>query len=251
MGDDALAIKSLKAVIVGRLVRRLCSACKVGYTPDPNTLRKLNMNPDSVGKLYQARKEPMRDAKGNAVPCTFCNDLAFKGRFGIFEVMVIDDEIRKVIAAGGNDSQIKQAQREAWAAAAGSGAGAGAGGRDERGGSIAGVEAGFGVGRFTAAAEERAGKRAGGWETPIPRRHARAARTLAATEARGTLNANTKGTIRSDPRPTPSPGTPGEGGGEGFSGPRGRSNPHPNPLPEYRERGKSFGGSTSGRSDAD
>ena len=111
VGDDALAIKNLKAVIVGRLIRRLCSACKVGYTPDPNTLRKLNMNPDSVGKLYQARKEPMRDAKGNVVPCTFCNDLAFKGRFGIYEVMVIDDEIRKVIAAGGADSQIKQAQR--------------------------------------------------------------------------------------------------------------------------------------------
>ncbi len=111
VGDDALAIKSLKAVIVGRLIRRLCSACKVGYTPDPNTLRKLNMNPDSVGKLYQARKEPMRDAKGNPVPCTFCNDLAFKGRFGIYEVMIIDDEIRKVIAAGGADSQIKQAQR--------------------------------------------------------------------------------------------------------------------------------------------
>jgi len=111
VGDDALATKNLKAIVVGRLVRRLCSACKVGYTPDPNTLRKLNMNPDSVGKLYQARKEPMRDAKGNPVPCTFCNDLAFKGRFGIYEVMVIDDEIRKIIAAGGADSQIKQAQR--------------------------------------------------------------------------------------------------------------------------------------------
>jgi type II secretory ATPase GspE/PulE/Tfp pilus assembly ATPase PilB-like protein len=111
VGDDALAIKNLKMVIVGRLIRRLCSACKVGYTPDPNTLRKLNMNPDSVGKLYQARKEPMRDAKGNPIPCNFCNDLAFKGRFGIYEVMVIDDEIRKVITSGGSDNQIKQAQR--------------------------------------------------------------------------------------------------------------------------------------------
>ena len=111
VGDDALAIKSLKAVIVGRLIRRLCSACKIGYTPDPNTLRKLNMNPDSVGKLYQARKEPMRDAKGNAVPCTFCNDLAFKGRFGIYEVMIIDEEIRKVIASGGAESRDQAAQR--------------------------------------------------------------------------------------------------------------------------------------------
>jgi type II secretory ATPase GspE/PulE/Tfp pilus assembly ATPase PilB-like protein len=112
VGDDSLAMKSLKAVIVGRLARRLCSACKVGYTPDPNTLRKLNMNPDAVGKLYQARKEPMRDAKGNIVPCTFCHDLAFRGRFGIYEVMKIDDEIRGVIKAGGTENQIKQAQRK-------------------------------------------------------------------------------------------------------------------------------------------
>ncbi len=112
VGDDALAMKNLKMIVAGRLVRRLCSACKVGYTPDPNTLKKLNMNPDVVGKLYQARKEPMRDAKGNLVPCTFCNDLAFHGRFGIYEVMTIDDEIRSVIKAGGADNQIKQAQRK-------------------------------------------------------------------------------------------------------------------------------------------
>ncbi|MGA2441703.1 MAG: hypothetical protein ABSH08_12150, partial [Tepidisphaeraceae bacterium] len=56
-------------------------------------------------------KEPMRDAKGNPVPCNFCNDLSFKGRLGIYEVMVIDDEIRNVIAGGGTDSQIRQAQR--------------------------------------------------------------------------------------------------------------------------------------------
>jgi type II secretory ATPase GspE/PulE/Tfp pilus assembly ATPase PilB-like protein len=111
VGSDSAAAKNLKAVVAGRLVRRLCSACKVGYTPDPNTLRKLNMNPDTVGKLYQARKEPMRDTKGNPVPCTFCHDLAFHGRFGIYEIMMIDDEMRNIISGGGADAQIKQAQR--------------------------------------------------------------------------------------------------------------------------------------------
>jgi type II secretory ATPase GspE/PulE/Tfp pilus assembly ATPase PilB-like protein len=111
VGSDSAATKNLKAIVAGRLVRRLCSACKVGYTPDPNTLRKLNMNPDAVGKLYQARKEPMRDTKGNPVPCTFCHDLAFHGRFGIFEIMMVDDELRNIIANGGTDNQIKQAQR--------------------------------------------------------------------------------------------------------------------------------------------
>lgn len=112
VGDDNLALKKLKAVISGRLVRRLCSACKVGYTPDPNMLRKLNMNPDAVGKLYQARKEPMRDAKGNAVPCTFCHDLAFRGRFGIYEVMLMDDELANAIKSGASDNQIRQVQRK-------------------------------------------------------------------------------------------------------------------------------------------
>jgi type II secretory ATPase GspE/PulE/Tfp pilus assembly ATPase PilB-like protein len=102
----------LKMVIAERLVRRLCSACKVGYAPDPNQLRKLNMDPAAVGKLYLARKEPMRDSKGNVVPCTFCHDLAFTGRFGVFEVFVIDDEVREVIRTGGSDAQLKQVFRK-------------------------------------------------------------------------------------------------------------------------------------------
>jgi type II secretory ATPase GspE/PulE/Tfp pilus assembly ATPase PilB-like protein len=112
VGDDGAAMKNLKAVIAGRLMRRLCGACKVGYTPDPGTLKKLNMNPDVVGKLYQARKEPMRDAKGNPVPCNFCHDLAYKGRMGIYEMMKVDDELRAVVKAGGSDSQIKQVMRK-------------------------------------------------------------------------------------------------------------------------------------------
>jgi len=112
VGDDALAVGQLKMVIAGRLVRRLCSACKVGYAPDPNQLRKMNMDPAAVGKLYLARKDPMRDAKGNVVPCSFCNDLAFRGRFGVYEVFVIDDEVRQIIQSGGSDNLLKQAFRK-------------------------------------------------------------------------------------------------------------------------------------------
>jgi type II secretory ATPase GspE/PulE/Tfp pilus assembly ATPase PilB-like protein len=112
IGDDQLAMGSLKMVVASRLVRRLCSACKVGYEPDPNALRKMNMDPASVGKLYQARKEPMRGSKGNIVPCTFCHDLAFHGRFGVYEVFTIDDEVRQVVLSGGSDVQLKQVFRK-------------------------------------------------------------------------------------------------------------------------------------------
>jgi type II secretory ATPase GspE/PulE/Tfp pilus assembly ATPase PilB-like protein len=107
VGDDALAVKGLSMVIAGRVLRKLCNACKVGYTPEPATLRKLNMDPDKISKLYQARTEPMRDAKGNPVPCDFCKDLHFWGRIGVFEMLVVDDDVRKIIQEGGSVNQLK------------------------------------------------------------------------------------------------------------------------------------------------
>jgi len=88
VGDDKQAAAQLQMVICGRILRKLCSACKQGYTPDPETLRKLNMDAAKVTALYQARKEPVRDPKGNPIKCTFCNDLRYKGRVGMFESFI-------------------------------------------------------------------------------------------------------------------------------------------------------------------
>jgi general secretion pathway protein E len=99
-------------IICGRVMRRLCAACKVGYTPDPQTLRRLNMDPDKVGKLYQARTQPMRDAKGNPIMCDFCKELYFKGRMGVYEIFLIDDDVRAVIEGGGSNNQLKAVFRK-------------------------------------------------------------------------------------------------------------------------------------------
>lgn len=112
IGDDTTAVRNLSMIINGRVVRRLCGACKAGYTPDPATLRKLNMDPDKVGKLYQARTQPMRDQKGNPVLCDFCKELYFKGRIGVFEIFVIDDDVKQVVEAGGSINQLKAAFRK-------------------------------------------------------------------------------------------------------------------------------------------
>lgn len=98
-GSDPQAMQAVKAVITGRVLRNLCHACKESYSPDPNTLRKLNMNPEKVTTLFKARETPLRDPKGNPVPCQFCKDLRFKGRQGVFEVMMVTDELRTAIAA--------------------------------------------------------------------------------------------------------------------------------------------------------
>lgn len=112
VGDDRLAMKNLKLVINGRVMRKLCAACKVAYTPDPTTLRKLNMDPSRVTKLYQARTTPLRDPKGNPIPCEFCRELQFKGRTGVFETLVVDDDVRAVIEAGGSANQLKAVFRK-------------------------------------------------------------------------------------------------------------------------------------------
>jgi type IV pilus assembly protein PilB len=112
VGDDNLAIKSLKLVMAVRLLRRLCESCKVGYTPDPNLLRKLNMDPGKVKQLFQARTTPQLDSKGNPVPCQMCNDLGFKGRIGIYELLVVDDNMRQLLLNNASENEIKKAFRQ-------------------------------------------------------------------------------------------------------------------------------------------
>lgn len=112
IGDPKRALDQLILVISGRVVRKLCNACKVGYAPDPTTLRKLNMDPDRVSKLYQERKEPMRDPKGQPVLCEFCHELHFKGRSGVYEMFVIDEDAKAAAAGGVTSPQMKMAFRK-------------------------------------------------------------------------------------------------------------------------------------------
>lgn len=112
VGDASAATKPVIMVISGRVMRKLCMACKVGYTPDPMTLRKLNMDPDKISKLFQARTEPLRDQKGNPVACEFCQELHFAGRIGVYEILTVDDEVRQIIKAGGSVNQLKAVFRK-------------------------------------------------------------------------------------------------------------------------------------------
>lgn len=111
VGDDRQAYAQLKMVITGRVVRKLCTACKVAYSPDPATLRKLGMDPEKVTQLYQKRDQPMRNEKGEVVPCTYCNELRFNGRVGVFEILHVDDDVRAALKAD-SGSQLKAAFRK-------------------------------------------------------------------------------------------------------------------------------------------
>jgi type II secretory ATPase GspE/PulE/Tfp pilus assembly ATPase PilB-like protein len=107
VGDDSKALKYLIMAISGRVVRKLCVQCKVAITPDPEQLRKMNLDPNKVSQLYQERVEPMLDPKGNPIFCDICQELRFKGRAGVYEVVILDDEVRQALLTGAGGSQLR------------------------------------------------------------------------------------------------------------------------------------------------
>ena len=112
VGNDKTAVSELQLVIAGRVLRKLCMACKVSYAPDPGVVKKLGLNPDKAATLFQARTQPLRDPRGNPVPCDFCLDLRYKGRLGVYETLVVDDDVKQVVGSGGSENQLKAVFRK-------------------------------------------------------------------------------------------------------------------------------------------
>jgi len=82
-----LVASSVRAVMAQRLVRRLCNNCKQPGELTDTELRALRIE---RGQLSDA--EVMRP-----VGCELCRQIGYKGRMGIFEIFVIDDEVRQMI----------------------------------------------------------------------------------------------------------------------------------------------------------
>ncbi|MEI7732654.1 MAG: ATPase, T2SS/T4P/T4SS family [Verrucomicrobiota bacterium] len=82
-----LVASSTRAIMAQRLVRKICKRCGAPYTPSESELRVLNIPPENLANANFKR------GKG----CNDCSKTGCRGRFGIFEMFVIDDEARKLI----------------------------------------------------------------------------------------------------------------------------------------------------------
>jgi general secretion pathway protein E len=98
MGVEPFLVgSSLVAVLAQRLVRVLCRQCFESY---PASLEEL----DEIGV-----KNPGRDVQINrAVGCPACNQTGYRGRVGIFEMMMVDDRIRSMVSKNVDAKTIKQ-----------------------------------------------------------------------------------------------------------------------------------------------
>jgi general secretion pathway protein E len=98
--EDYLIASSLLGVLAQRLVRVICPNCKTEVFPVPEML-------DEIGfRRGDPRKGPDRFYEGRG--CERCSHTGFIGRIGIYELMAMNDDIRKLTVAKADSNQIRK-----------------------------------------------------------------------------------------------------------------------------------------------
>ena len=110
--DKDAAAEVLRMIIAQRLVRILCPTCKIPYQPDEGTLKKLNLPVGRNLQSFKANTAPIVDKKGNSIICPDCGGMGFRGRTGIFEVLVVTPEMKEAMKSNANQNQIKSLARK-------------------------------------------------------------------------------------------------------------------------------------------
>ncbi len=97
-GQPYLIASTLQAVMAQRLVRTICSKCKTAYKPDRDELIEINLDPALIDKhtFYKG------------AGCDQCRNTGFKGRLGLFEVMISTPEMRELISKQASMAQITE-----------------------------------------------------------------------------------------------------------------------------------------------
>lgn len=95
--EPFLVASSVVAVLAQRLLRRICPDCKRPYAPSEEELSRLDVAPRSTVTLYRG------------AGCAACSQTGYRGRIGIFELMVLNDDIRRLIGGKADSTAIKHA----------------------------------------------------------------------------------------------------------------------------------------------
>ena len=82
-----LVASAIRAIMAQRLIRKVCSKCKVAYTPTEYEMQVLQLNPDEVKNATIVR----------GTGCNECAKTGYRGRMGIYEIFQVDEEVRRLI----------------------------------------------------------------------------------------------------------------------------------------------------------
>lgn len=110
-GDAKLVAENLKLIVSQRLVRLLCRKCRLAYRPNPKLLAKLGL-PTDTKKLYRAPKPDEDEDEEDREVCPACGGTGYMGRTGLIEMVLIDDDIKKLILEGADPAKIRAKAKE-------------------------------------------------------------------------------------------------------------------------------------------
>jgi len=103
MGVEAYLVgSSLIGVLAQRLVRVLCKECREAYLPTPEELKEIGLSTEK-----QKPREPRMIYRPKG--CDACNGTGYRGRTGIYEIMMVDDAIRELAVKKVDSGSIKRA----------------------------------------------------------------------------------------------------------------------------------------------
>ena len=94
---------SLSLVMAQRLVRKICKYCVKDYKPTAQEIKDSGLTPEEAAQVQ------FKHGAG----CVHCDNTGFSGREGIFELLTVNAEIRRIIYEGGNQDLIREAALKA------------------------------------------------------------------------------------------------------------------------------------------
>ncbi len=103
-GDMAGTANQVKAVVSQKLIRKLCPDCKEPFRANPKLIQKAGL-PEGTRVLY---RQAGAGEDGEENPCEKCGGTGFFGRTGLFEIVEVNDEIKKLLVTGAGAVQIKE-----------------------------------------------------------------------------------------------------------------------------------------------
>jgi len=101
--EPFLLTATIEGIVAQRLVRRICNSCRTPFEPTEAQLMELQLTPEEIKgkKFYYGRG------------CDKCNGTGYRGRIGIFEIMIFNDEIRDLIMNQASTAVLRSAGQKA------------------------------------------------------------------------------------------------------------------------------------------
>jgi type IV pilus assembly protein PilB len=100
--EPFLLTATIEGIVSQRLVRKICENCKTAFEPSEAQLMELQLTPDDIKgkKFYYGRG------------CSKCNGTGYRGRIGVFEIMVFNDEIRDLVMNQASTAVLRAASQK-------------------------------------------------------------------------------------------------------------------------------------------